>query len=639
MGISYSSGTITVTGGKTSGTATSGGNTTMTDSGKSWSVNAYAERMVWIYDGTGEGQYRRIVSNTSTTLTVDVAWDTNPSSDSDYLVSYNFQDVDDALSSGISKSGSYTFIVTALLDINTTGFLHDTGKKLSFETGSNNWTWVVDENSTLGFGFLNADDVGWGGCQILLSSSYGGFTELFGSGEPTTDSGNFLAYSCVFTTNATYGFFYRLYRGSDQFVEFIDCFFHDFAGGGRVQGTNSRFVRNKFVNCTSNFTPFTTKTPMSSLEGNIVIGSTNSFYWFPRVSGTATITKPYGRNNTYAVTIHDANNPPQTYYLYIIDSDFDDWSLNWSGGSYVDDHFIYEQYNYIPTIVDASDQSPIEDCRIAIYDTNGSEIENDETESDGQLSDEEILLTAGTYRQADGDTRTDKTPHTVKIRAYGYIFQEFPITISSRVVTTLGLTENTFTSANKTTAAAYTGITVNGSTESITISEDHTLQEIYDYCQWWASQSGNIEYDVPITTADGVNFTMASGWDFTVSATYTVTATDQNLTLSGGGSYTITGDFTGIINDGTDYRVPVAFTGVVDGSRIYVERVSDSYEYYNDTISGTSLTIYLSITANTPVNVVIRKASSSPYYVSWESSGTVTIAAGLSFVVAQVLDE
>jgi hypothetical protein len=67
--------------------------------------------------------------------------------------------------------------------------------------------------------------------------------------------------------------------------------------------------------------------------------------------------------------------------------------------------------------------------------------------------------------------------------------------------------------ANEATAGAYTGITVNGSTETITITSDHTLQEIYDYCQWWSTQSANVQYDVPLTSADGNTFILANNWD------------------------------------------------------------------------------------------------------------------------------
>ncbi len=69
-----------------SGTATSGAATTITDTGKSWTVNALAGEEVAVYDGTGAGQYRTVASNTATAITVTVAWATNPASGSKYYV-------------------------------------------------------------------------------------------------------------------------------------------------------------------------------------------------------------------------------------------------------------------------------------------------------------------------------------------------------------------------------------------------------------------------------------------------------------------------------------------------------------------------------------------------------------------------
>lgn len=68
------------------GTAESGTANTITDDGKSWTTNAWANFAVKIISGTGAGQVRHILSNTSTALTVARNWETNPSSDSVYQI-------------------------------------------------------------------------------------------------------------------------------------------------------------------------------------------------------------------------------------------------------------------------------------------------------------------------------------------------------------------------------------------------------------------------------------------------------------------------------------------------------------------------------------------------------------------------
>lgn len=68
--------------------ATSGTNNTIVVSTASWTTNAYANMFVWVYSGTGSGQFRKILSNTGTALTVDENWSTNPDSTSYFRVFY-----------------------------------------------------------------------------------------------------------------------------------------------------------------------------------------------------------------------------------------------------------------------------------------------------------------------------------------------------------------------------------------------------------------------------------------------------------------------------------------------------------------------------------------------------------------------
>lgn len=68
-----------------SGTATGHTATTLIDSGKSWTPDAWIDYKVVITGGTGEGQVRAITDNDATSLTV-AEWTTHPSTDSTYAV-------------------------------------------------------------------------------------------------------------------------------------------------------------------------------------------------------------------------------------------------------------------------------------------------------------------------------------------------------------------------------------------------------------------------------------------------------------------------------------------------------------------------------------------------------------------------
>ncbi len=68
------------------GIVTSAAATTLTDSGKAWGVNAWADFDVMLIDGTGRGQWRRIISNTATVLTLESAWTLTPGGGAKYTI-------------------------------------------------------------------------------------------------------------------------------------------------------------------------------------------------------------------------------------------------------------------------------------------------------------------------------------------------------------------------------------------------------------------------------------------------------------------------------------------------------------------------------------------------------------------------
>lgn len=72
-----------------SGTATAGAAATLTNSGKAWATNQWANYQVRIVSGTGAGQIRTINSNTGTVLTVSANWATNPDATSVYVIEGN----------------------------------------------------------------------------------------------------------------------------------------------------------------------------------------------------------------------------------------------------------------------------------------------------------------------------------------------------------------------------------------------------------------------------------------------------------------------------------------------------------------------------------------------------------------------
>ena len=71
------------------GTATAGAASTLTNSGKAWATNQWANYQIRIVSGTGAGQIRTIASNTGTVITTSAAWATNPDATSVYSIEGN----------------------------------------------------------------------------------------------------------------------------------------------------------------------------------------------------------------------------------------------------------------------------------------------------------------------------------------------------------------------------------------------------------------------------------------------------------------------------------------------------------------------------------------------------------------------
>ncbi|KKN72286.1 hypothetical protein LCGC14_0412370 [marine sediment metagenome] len=84
------------------GDATSSTNDTLTDSGESWTVNAYAGDIVWVEHADDTTETATIASNTADTLTISGTWTSNPAS-GDHFIIYDsdtmiWSDIDEIIS-------------------------------------------------------------------------------------------------------------------------------------------------------------------------------------------------------------------------------------------------------------------------------------------------------------------------------------------------------------------------------------------------------------------------------------------------------------------------------------------------------------------------------------------------------------
>ena len=214
------------------------------------------------------------------------------------------------------------------------------------------------------------------------------------------------------------------------------------------------------------------------------------------------------------------------------------------------------------------------------------------------------------------NTLIQYNPHRVKARKYGYRFQDYAANIEGKTNSSITMRDNTFVVS--TTPATITGIAVNGTTKTITLSASKTIQEIYDYTQYWSALSTNMKFAEPVTTTDGINFICAEGW----------TIVNPNNLASGDGKVlkirNINGDVIGAY-------VYIKLDSTVTGSTYRI--ASNGVVLASGTTTTSAVTSRLLWTVDIPIVARVRKAG----YIPYETLGTLSDS-NLNITVSQSTD-
>jgi hypothetical protein len=186
MAITYSGGTITVAGAKVTGTSTGGSSTTIVDTSKSWTVDAYVGRIVW---NRTDNYMGFILSNTSNTLTVEnwhkcslsskkVIFGTAASGKS-YSICYNFADLVADQPSYCSWENTTTADVcriNAKLNFSGNGALADVSKSLH-HIGDAQWIECTNQGGLFQMGRINESGYGVDGGTYIQTQTASGYPE------------------------------------------------------------------------------------------------------------------------------------------------------------------------------------------------------------------------------------------------------------------------------------------------------------------------------------------------------------------------------------------------------------------------------------------------------------------------------
>jgi hypothetical protein len=288
----------------------------------------------------------------------------------------------------------------------------------------------------------------------------------------------------------------------------------------------------------------------------------------------------------------------------------------------------YEQLKSINyTVTDASGTG-LSGVKVAVYDTVG-DVQGGgvQTSSSGAVSQ----INARFFRKDHGATAVSKAPFDIRIRKYGCVYLGFQSAVSEPIKQEVRLADNPNVVLSKSAATALTGIDIDFDTSTLTITEDHGFQNLYDYYQRQLEYDAKLAFPESWTRASS-SFDMAD-WDVVIDGcTYTGDMTTTGtITLANGAI------FNGERTDSSGTILAprnISVTGIVAGSRLRIYNTTTSTEVYNAIVAGTSYTAtYAEGTGYSESDVLeVRVSEISKLEFS---SSVVASATGWSLLVSQ----
>jgi hypothetical protein len=159
-------------------------------------------------------------------------------------------------------------------------------------------------------------------------------------------------------------------------------------------------------------------------------------------------------------------------------------------------------------------------------------------------------------------------------------------------------------------------------------------------CAFTSSGTG---HGIEITAAGTYTFT---GNTFTGYAGTNGSTGNEGIYNNSGGAVTINvvGGSTPTIRNGAgasttvNNAVTIELTGLIAGSRIYIENTTDTVVLFNEIEATTTFSEAVNFTANKSLLIRVRHASGATKYKPFETTGTLT-STGYALVVNQVVDQ
>ncbi|UAW01099.1 structural protein [Synechococcus T7-like virus S-TIP28] len=260
-----------------------------------------------------------------------------------------------------------------------------------------------------------------------------------------------------------------------------------------------------------------------------------------------------------------------------------------------------------------SDGTALQDVKVNVYNVDGLQMGAEVSASDGVVPEIVTIF----YIWTNASPSANKAPFTIRLRKYGFVYQDFTSAVSEPIKQEYRLPDNTVTALSESAAGALTGIAVDYNNQYITVTESHTLSEIYDYCQ--ADLISNMDEPEFFTSTDGRTFTLGSGWELRITSGADLTGTSgQSVvgTVRSMHSGTEVGPLT-IIGDLLFTVVPVATYDGLTVTGMVKFGAGGTYNFTNgslgELVNGSGLDVTVGVTnvtigTNTGPNITVVAA-------------------------------
>ena len=572
---------------------------------------------------TKDWEIRFIESATSSTVTVgDGGFSSAPGTGENFVISTNLDDVVSALAAATVNNFSYNFNGRDW-QLSSGAFLADVNKSLDTENQASSNSWQVGNECALQFGRLdggeaNGSTITRQGCFITLNNSKtSANSNVFGNGGSEVSNGpivNF--YGCYIKSYTSTAANWAFVRGTGP-IRMIGTIW-DGPIGGAFYHSASELVDTKFRGNT-NLTPAWSirATFTRAVENAQFSNALAAFKTFQEYTGTF-------RDTVFDLatlpTVVFVSGQPAGGVTCIDCTTFDDNKISDTTASN-SRGFVHQGKSINYTVTDASGTG-LTGAKVAVYDTDGTLQTGIQTSSGGAVS--EIVATF--FKWQDNDPSSNKAPFDIRIRRYGYTYLGFQSAVDEPIKQEVRLQTNTGLVSTEAQAAAITGISLNFSTETVTITSNHDAQSLYDYYQYQLDQTANMVYGEDLVRTGGA-FNL-DDWDMVVDgATYTgdITTTGT-ITLSNGGL--IIGTATDSV--GTTTVTTLTLTGLQTNSEVRVYNAGTTTEIAGVENSSTSFSANIEASS---VDIVIHSLGYE--YQKIEGADT---SANLTLPIQQRLD-